>query len=95
MLSIVFLALLGLASAIPNPAAVNCEKAGLKYNHLKTNKGSYSVCETNDKRYVDAWGLFRAQRLKQGEAKLRFVSVNPQGELVEGEEVPIDQILRK
>ena len=49
-----------LASALPNPASVYCQKSGGKTEIRRNADGSsYGVCRLPDGRVVDEWAYFR------------------------------------
>ncbi|GAB1222388.1 hypothetical protein ENUP19_0106G0017 [Entamoeba nuttalli] len=91
----IILLLISFVAAVPNPAALNCLRVGMKPNTLHTKQGSMSVCETDDGQFVDAWKLLRTTRFKQGGIKLEFLSVDKEGNLVKGEEVTMDNLIHK
>ncbi|KDB10061.1 protein of unknown function DUF333 [Burkholderia sp. lig30] len=48
--------------ALPNPAAVNCEKLGGHHVIRKTPGGDVGMCVFKDGRACDAWALYRDDR---------------------------------
>ncbi|KAL7718333.1 Single tm domain protein [Entamoeba marina] len=94
MFNILLFCLIFTVFAIPNPAAVNCNKYGFKSVSLKTNDGDLSVCEIENQKYVDAWALFREQRgLKSGKHVLQYITVED-GKVIRSEPVELDEVLK-
>ena len=88
MKSIILLLVLAVAMAIPNPAAVNCNRNGYDYVNVEHSEGTMSACKIEEGKYVEAWTFFRGLRsMKTGDSQIRMFTLDSNKNIVYSEPI--------